>query len=140
MKCLNETLIQQYIDNEFPRWKMFRVENHLLHCKECERRVAEHQAKVDLVRAAFNESFPRGFAVPTWQPADRRKIIHRRWTIAGAAAATIAIILTLTFLHQPKEVQAQPQPSMVIRYEIADEYDANQPIGQQEYAVRVYRE
>ncbi len=140
MKCLNDTLIQQYIDNELSRWRMLRVENHLLHCKECERRVLEHQAKVDLVRAAFNESFPRGFAVPTWQPADRRKIIRRRLTIAGAAAVTIAIILTLTLLHQPKEVQAQPQPSMVIRYEIADEYDANQPVDQQEYAVKVYRE
>lgn len=140
MKCLNDTLIQQYIDNELLRWKTLGVENHLLHCKECERRVAEHQAKVDLVRAAFNESFPRGFAVPTWQPAERRKIIRWSWTIAGAAAATIAIILIINLLYRPKDVQAQPQPSMVIRYEIADEYDANQPIGQQEYAVKVYRE
>lgn len=120
MKCLNETLIQQYIDGEMSRWQTWRVKRHLQHCKVCKNQVTEHQIKVDLVRAAFNEALPSGFTVPAWQPEERRKSTRLRWTIAGVAAATMAIIITTMFvglaqkdesIYQNDTVKLMPESS-----------------------------
>lgn len=59
MKCLNDTLLQQYVDNELSIREARMVNNHLHHCEKCKSKITERKSFILFVRNIFNEALPQ---------------------------------------------------------------------------------
>jgi len=137
MKCINDDLIQKYIDSEATSDEINYIENHISLCSKCAK-IIDKQRKLSIdIKKNINLSYSNKslISIPefTYNPIinTRRKNINIKKYIY---AASVACIFFLIFLLIPKKEQ---EKNIVFLYNIAGEFDANKTISQQEMVLTI---
>ena len=135
MKHLNDKTIQSYIDNELPENERKRVESHLEECLLCKQKVESQRAFSDKLKKSLETTVPDDIAVPEFSfgRTTRPEVNVTRIAIISslATACTIALImLVFNLLSKPK-----PNPAdFIFDYYTIEDYDANKPFAEQDFA------
>ena len=135
MKCINEELIQRYIDSEADSDEIIYIEKHISLCPKCAKSIDEQRKlSVDIKnKINFPYSNKSLINIPefTYNPNVN---IKRRNIKRYIYAASVACMFFLIFLLIPKKEQ---EKNIVFLYNIAGEFDANKTISQQEMVLTI---
>ena len=133
MKQLNDRTIQSYIDNELPESERKKVEMHLEECPSCSQKVEAQRALTEKLKNSMETLVSDNVAVPEFSfgKATRPEVnVNRIVLIASlATACSIALIAVLfNLLLKPKPTD------YIFDYYTIEDYDANKPFAEQEFA------
>ena len=137
MKCIDEELIQKYIDVEATQKEVDLIENHIEICSVCADNIEKQRALTAFLKREINHLFEddKTINIPEFvSPAAQVKPIRRKikkWIYSAAAACLLFVIIYIGFLKEQK------QEEYVLLFEIGTEFDANQPISQQEMTITI---
>ena len=140
MKHLNDKTIQSYIDNELPESERKRVESHLEECLLCKQKVESQRAFADKLKKSLETTVPDDIAVPefSFRRTTRPDVNVTRIAIISSLATACAIgliVIAINLLSKPK-----PNPSdFIFDYYTIEDYDANKPFAEQDYAEFILR-
>ena len=135
MKHLNDKTIQSYIDNELPESERKRVESHLEECLLCKQKVESQRAFADKLKKSLETTVPDDIAVPefSFRRTTRPDVNVTRIAIISSLATACAIgliVIAINLLSKPK-----PNPAdFIFDYYTIEDYDANKPFAEQDFA------
>ena len=133
MKHLNDKTIQSYIDNELPESEKKMVEMHLEECLSCGQKVEAQRAFTEKLKNSMKTLVSDNVAVPEFSfgKATRPEVNVNRIVLISslATACSIALIAVLVNLLS----KSKPTDYIFDYYTIED-YDANKPSAEQEFA------
>lgn len=135
MKHLNDKTIQSYIDNELPENERKRVESHLEECLLCKQKVESQRAFSDKLKKSLETLAPDDIAVPEFSfgRTTRPEVNVTRIAIISSLATACAIgliVMAINLLSKPK-----PNPAdFIFDYYTIEDYDANKPFAEQDFA------
>jgi hypothetical protein len=136
MKCIDEALLQKYIDGECSGKENSDIENHFSNCPECKFRYAE-KLKISMEMKQALSSLNSGnvvipkFKIPTKHSGKTRKLF-----IISLPAA--CIMLFALFLSKNKTEFTQEE--LIVVESIPWEIDANLPASEQDFVIEVFDE
>ena len=133
MKHLNDKTIQNLIDNELPENDRKTVEMHLEECPSCRQRVEAQRAFSEKMKKSLETLVPDEIAVPEFSfgntASPQVNVVRIALVSSLSTACAIALImLVANLLSKPK-----PTHRIIDFYTIED-YDANKPYAEQEFA------
>lgn len=133
MKHLNDKTIQSYIDNELPESERKKVEMHLKECPSCRQRVETQRTFSGKMKKSLETLIPNDVEVPEFSfgRATRPEVNVNRIVLISslATACSIALIAVLVnLLSKPKPTE------YIFDYYTIEDYDANKPSAEQEFA------
>lgn len=133
MKHLNDKTIQNLIDNELPENDRRTVEMHLDECPSCRQRVEAQRAFSEKMKKSLETLVPDEIAVPEFsfrRPARPEVDVTRiaLFSSLATACAITLIVLIVNLLPKPKPT------NRIIDYYTIEDYDANKPYAEQEFA------
>jgi predicted anti-sigma-YlaC factor YlaD len=136
MKCLNEGLIQAYIDGEVSHQDKVAIESHLENCSKCADKF-EEQTKIsfemkEAINSLVDENEIEALSVKP-KPGNVRKFSMRKITFIEIAAS---LLLMALFIFSYRQSQKEQIPS--IYYQLEWEVDANRPITDQDFQITVW--
>ncbi len=135
MKHLNDRTIQSYIDNELPESERKKVEMHLAACPSCRQRVESQRAFSEKTKKSLDTLAPDDLTVPEFSfgRATRPEVHVTRIALISSLATACAIALIVVVVNLlPKP---QPKPAdFIFDYYTVEDYDANKPFAEQEFA------
>ena len=135
MKHLNNKTIQSYIDNELPESKRKEIESHLEECLLCKQKVESQRAFTDKLKKSLETLTSDEYIVPEFSfgRATKPEVNVTRIAIISSLATACAIgliVLVFNLLSKPK-----PKPAdFIFDYYTVEDYDANKPFAEQEFA------
>jgi len=135
MKHLNNRTIQNYIDNELPESERKEIASHLEKCPSCKQKVEAQRIFSGKLKESLDTLAPDDITVPEFSfgNAARDKVnIARIAMISSASTACIIalIIMAVNLLSKPK-----PKPAdFIFDYYTIEDYDANKPFAEQDFA------
>ena len=133
MKHLNDKTIQSYIDNELPESEKKMVEMHLGECPSCSQKIEAQRAFTEKLKNSIETLVSDNVAVPEFSfgKATRPELNVNRIVLISslATACSIALIALLINLLS----KTKPTNRIIDFYTIED-YDANKPYAEQEFA------
>lgn len=141
MKCMNEEIVQKYIDNELFPQEREAVEEHLADCEKCAQLVEEQRAFSNMLKKGLCWIENTEVVVPEFVPAKsaskRKSHLKRYWAIASTAVAACALAAVLLFFTKEKE-----RENAIVYYYRMDyvEIDANKSLDEQEVYFILYDE
>ena len=138
MKCVDDELIQKYIDGEAAQKETDFIENHIKSCSACAGNIETQRTLAAYLKKEVNRlvedektiTIPK-FVFPEAQVKTvRRKINY--WAYSAAVACLLLFVATyFGFREEPK------QPEYVFLFDIETEFDANKPMSQQDMTIKV---
>ena len=155
MKCIDDELIQKYIDNEVSLEDAANIDEHLLSCAECRYAVDKQKKLVGEVRDVINLFQVDAIEIPTFnipvkdskevrpvkdvriklpvigERKNRRAFL--RWSLIAVSAACILVCVLFT-LRPEKNTPIDPD---ILLYGAENEFDANRSISQQDIVVKM---
>ena len=138
MSCINEELIQRYIDGELDAAEIFKLQNHIGSCRDCEEKL-NRQVKITTgIKEVIGNLVDKNIEIPEFKITPRREPkrgIVRKLFYDLSAAAVILIFVGIQ-MFQGENVQCE----RMIRYQFESEYDANLPITEQEMNFEFFNE
>jgi len=134
MTCISDKIIQKFVDGEAGQEEILRIEKHLSGCTGCARRV-EHRRKFSTgIKNALGHLLNEETEIPVWKETfttrERKMLPQRRWIYATVAAAAALVLLLIVFTHD-----RQGEDVYNPMHEMEWEYNANQPISQQDMII-----
>ena len=135
MKHLNDKTIQNYIDNELPESERKEIESHLEKCPSCKQKVETQRAFSDKLKKSLETLAPDDITVPEFSfgsTASPKVNITRIVFISSlsTACAIALVILAFNLFSKPK-----PEPAdFIFDYYTVEDYDANKPFAEQDFA------
>ena len=135
MKHLNDKTIQSYIDNELPESEKKAIASHLEECLLCKQKVESQRAFADKLKKSLETLIPDDITVPefSFRRTTRPEVNVTRIAIISSLATACAIaliMLVFNLLSKPK-----PNPAdFIFDYYTIDDYDANKPFAEQDFA------
>ena len=133
MKHLNDKTIQNLIDNELPENDRKTMEMHLDECPSCRQRVEAQRAFSEKMKKSLETLVPDEIAVPEFsfrRPARPEMNVTRIALISSLATACAIALIALIVNLLPK-----PKPTnRIIDFYTIEDYDANKPYAEQEFA------
>jgi len=136
MKCINDELIQKYIDGETNAQEAENIAKHAEKCAFCAQKIAEQRTFADYIKKEIENWGAKSVAVPEFvAPAIPRWRfnIKRKYYIATSVAAACAVLLV--FLLLPKENKAN---DYLMIYCFDGDFDSNRSFSQQEMTIKVF--
>ena len=136
MRCIDEGLIQKYIDKEVTPEEEVMIKDHLKHCEVCATRTNNQLELVTQVKETMNLLTEETIDIPEFEIPQSRKKMHALTSgrlIYGVAAACIIVLLLIIF--QNKETVAENNEYFMQLVE--HEYDANRTLSDQELVIEV---
>ena len=135
MKHLNDKTIQSYIDNELPESKRKEIEFHLEECISCKQKVESQRAFTDKLKKSLETTVLNDIAVPEFSfgSTARYKVKVARIAIISSlstACAIALIVMAVNLLSKPKTKSAD----FIFDYYTIEDYDANKPFAEQDFA------
>ena len=133
MKHLNDKTIQNLIDNELPENDRKTVEMHLDECPSCRQRVEAQRAFSEKMKKSLETLVPDEIAVPEFnfrRPARPEMNVTRIALISSLATACAIALIALIVNLLPK----QKPTNRIIDFYTIEDYDANKPYAEQEFA------
>jgi hypothetical protein len=137
MKCINNELIQRYIDRETNAQETESIEKHVASCSLCAQRIEEQRTWANHLKNKMNNwsNFPvviPEFVAPAI-PTRRFNIKIKHYIIYATSAAACILLLFLFF--PVKETKAN---EFQVIYCLDGEFDSNRPLSQQEMVIKIY--
>ena len=135
MKHLNDKTIQSFIDNELPESTRKEIASHLEKCTSCKQKVEAQRAFSDKLKKSLDTLAPDDITVPEFSfgnaTRDRASLTRIAMISSLATACAIALIMiAINLLSRPKH-----KPSdFIFDYYTIEDYDANRPFAEQEFA------
>ena len=133
MKHLNDKTIQNLIDNELPENDRKTVEMHLDECPSCRQRVEAQRAFSEKTKKALETLVPDEIAVPefSFRRTARSEMNVTRIALISSLTTACAIALIALIVN----LLPKPKPTnRIIDYYTIEDYDANKPYAEQEFA------
>ena len=133
MKHLNDKTIQSYIDNELSESERKTVEMHLENCLSCRQRVESQRAFSEKMKKSLETSVPDKITVPEFSfgRATRPEVNITRIVLISSLATACAIALIVMAIN----LLSKPKPTdYIFDYYTIEDYDANKPSAEQEFA------
>jgi hypothetical protein len=135
MKCINEEMIQKFIDGETDAKETARIEEHLENCPFCAGRVEEQRAFANHIKSTMGHWSANPVPIPEFKVRNlskRRFIIKNKYYMyAASVAASIAFLILFLF---PKENKANEYQMI---YCIDGDFNSNRPYSQQEMTIKI---
>ena len=133
MKHLNDKTIQSYIDNELPDSERKRIETHFENCMECRQKVESQRDFSETMKKSLETLVSDNVAVPEFSfgKATRPEVNITRIALISSLATACAIALVMMVVN----LLSKPKPAKYIfDYYTIEDYDANKPSAEQEFA------
>ena len=133
MKHLNDKTIQNYIDGELTESKRQETASHLEKCPSCKQKVEAQRAYSDKLKESLDTLVPEDLDVPKFEfghTASPKVDVTRIAIISSisTAAAIALIVMAFNLLSKPKPTD------YIFDYYTIEDYDANKPSAEQEFA------
>ena len=140
MKHLNNRTIQSYIDNELPESERKRIASHLEECLSCKQRVESQRAFADKLKKSLDTLASDDITVPefSFRRTTRPEVNVTRIAIISSLATACAIGLIVMAINLLSKSKPKPADFIFDYYTIED-YDANKPFAEQEFAEFILR-
>ena len=135
MKHLNDKTIQSYIDNELPESERKGIEAHLEKCPSCKQKVESQRDFSDKLKKSLDTMVTDDIPVPefSFRNAASPKVNITRIVFISSlstACAIALIVFAFNWFSKPK-----PEPAdFIFDYYTIDDYDANKPFAEQDFA------
>ena len=133
MKHLNDRTIQSYIDNELPESERKWIETHLEKCLECSQKVEAQRAFTEKLKNSMETLVSDNVAGPEFSfgKATRPEVNVNRIVLISSLATACSIALIAVLVN----LLSKPKPTdYIFDYYTIEEYDANKPFAEQEFA------
>ena len=133
MKHLNDKTIQNFIDNELPENDRKTVEMHLHECPSCRQRAEAQRAFSEKLKNSLDSLVPDEVEVPKFSfgNAASPQVNVVRITLVSSLSTACAIALIMLVAN----LLSKPKPThCIIDYYTIEDYDANKPSAEQEFA------
>ena len=133
MRHLNDRTIQSYIDNELPESERKRIESHLEECSLCRQRVESQRAFSDKLKKSLESLVPNDDSVPefSFRNAASPKMNITRIVFISSLSTACAIALVIFAFN----LFSKPEPAdFIFDYYTIEDYDANKPFAEQDFA------
>ena len=133
MKHLNDKTIQSYIDGELTESERQEATMHLEKCPSCKQKAEAQRAFADKLKESLDTLVPEDIAVPKFEfghTASSKVNVARIAIISSVstAAAIALIVMAFNLLSKPKPTD------YIFDYYTIEDYDANKPSAEQEFA------
>ena len=133
MKHLNDKTIQNYIDSELTESERQETASHLEKCPSCKQKVEAQRAYSDKLKESLDTLVPEDLDVPKFEfghTASPKGDVTRIAIISSisTAAAIALIVMAFNLLSKPKPTD------YIFDYYTIEDYDANKPSAEQEFA------
>ena len=133
MKHLNDKTIQSYIDNELPESERKMVEMHLGECPSCSQKIEARRAFTEKLKKSMETLVSDNVAVPEFSfgKATRPEVNVNRIVLISSLATACSIALIAVLIN----LLSKPKPAdYIFDYYTIEDYDANKPFAEQEFA------
>jgi len=136
MKCIDDELVQRYIDSETDFSETKQIEKHIAVCSSCANRIEERKALANAIKADLQTlgsplvTVPE-FSVPVIQK--RRLKFNPKHIIYAVSAA--CVILGMLLLQPTERQEEDEENKMLIMYSVIRDFDANRTFSQQETSI-----
>ena len=133
MKHLNDKTIQSYVDGELTESKRQETASHLEKCPSCKQKAEARRAFSDKLKESLDTLVPEDLDVPKFEfghTASPKVDVTRIAIISSisTAAAIALIVMAFNLLSKPKPTD------YIFDYYTIEDYDANKPSAEQEFA------
>lgn len=136
MKCINEEILQQYVDGECDEREQIAVQKHIESCKDCYSSWEQCQARMIEIKSSLNILIDTLPAAPPF-PVPAVKVPKRNYALQVIVPLAVAAsLLLLIWLGSGKDKNSLPL-EQVLQVCFATEVDANKPAHQQEFTITV---
>ena len=133
MKHLNDKTIQSYIDGELTESERQEATLHLEKCPSCKQKAEAQRAFADKLKESLDTLVPKDIPVHKFEfghTASPKVDVTRIAIISSisTAAAIALIVMAFNLLSKPKPTD------YIFDYYTIEDYDANKPFAEQEFA------
>jgi len=134
MKCIDDELIQRFIDHETDAHESDLIKKHLAECALCTRKVEEQRTFAEVIKIDINNLGNPTIVIPQFTaPTIRKHQFNKKiWYYITAASVACAICLVGFFQRENKVSEYQ------IIYCFDGEFDSNRPYSQHEMTIKVF--
>ena len=135
MKHLNDKTIQSYIDNELLESERKEIESHLEKCPSCKQKVETRRAFSDKLKKSLDTMVSDDIPMPEFSfgSPTRYKVNIARIAMISSLSTACAIALVMIAVNLLSKPKPTPTDSIFDYYTIED-YDANKPFAEQDFA------
>ena len=133
MKCIDDELIQRYIDGETDLQETNRIEKHLAECSRCTQNVEEQRVFADVIKTEIGQWGRQPVIIPELvTPVFRKhrlnlKIRHYIYAVSAACA-----VLLFVFIRSEKSGDEPNMITVELIYSFEGDFDSNKTVSQQE--------
>jgi len=135
MNCIDEELLQKYINHECTDIEVAEVEKHLSVCEECSNRLITRKKLYAEIKCALNSLNRDEIVIPPFRNT-RTRLVNRNINIL-IYSLSAACILLFGLIIVDEEFQSN-QNEITIVQSVPLEVDANRPASEQEFVIEVY--
>jgi hypothetical protein len=134
MNCIDEQLLQKYIDGECAESEKVAVKQHISVCQICLQKHVDREKLSSELKKAINSLATENVEIPTFKiPANRSGKNMKLFLISLSAACVLFFVLF--FVNKKNETN---QKELIIVQCIPREVDANRPASEQEFVIEVF--
>jgi predicted anti-sigma-YlaC factor YlaD len=136
MSCINDDIIQKYVDGETTPEEVALIEKHIVNCEKCTEKVENQRRLADSIKKALDLLVEDPVEIPMIRATpsqSRKRLIPGKKLIYSLSAACILIFVL--FITQNKKHRIENEE--IIVHSLDWEYDANRTITQQQMVINI---
>jgi len=138
MKCINDELIQKYIDGETDLQETNRIKKHLTECSQCFHKVEEQKAFIEAIKRRLGDTDKQAVIIPEFvTPTVRKRKFNLKIKHYIYAVSAASVIFLIIFLRHEQSVESCSNPSVQMIYSFDGNFDSNKTVSQQEMTIVV---
>jgi hypothetical protein len=135
MNCIDDQLLQKYIDGECTENERAAVKLHLSVCLDCLQKHTEMEKLSAGIKGAINSLTIENIEIPAFTYGAARPLNRNFKPILYSLAAASILLFVLLIVEKKNE---PPQKIITIVQSVPAEVDANRPAGEQDLVIEVY--
>ena len=135
MTCIDEYLLQKYIDSECADNEMAEVKQHLSGCPECTCKLLEREKLSAGIKGAISSLTIENIDIPRFR---KSKISSSKKNIILIIYSLSAACILLFVLFSVNEKNDSHQMEMTVVQSVTGEIDANRPASDQDFVIEVF--
>jgi len=137
MKCIDDELIQKFIDGETNPQETNLIKKHLEECAQCARKVEEHRAFAEAIKRGIYTMGKQTVVIPEFIaptiPKRRFKVKTKHYIYATTAAAACVAFVMLFLPQRENEVN---EYQMIYCFD--GNFDSNRTYSQHEMTIKIF--
>ena len=133
MNCIDEQLMQKYIDGECTENEKTMVKQHLAGCSLCSRKQAEMEKLSFVIKQSINSLAVENIEIPAFKIKKTTSRKNLKIILYSLSAACI-LVFVLFLVDKKNEFN---QKKITIVQSVTREVDANRPASRQDFVIEV---